>query len=621
MITTDEILSKCSEIASMAKPFMREGKIERNKQGKLPEYYKGYNRFVSDYHAILNHSEKGRFPMSLFKERSPNETDREFEYRKRNYKQKTLPIYQDFHNTIQRAFNDANWKITYTEDNSESVDKIGYKKYVTKKIPIYGSLEGFMRNVLTGLKIKDANGVVGVRPYKYPMKEVETETGVDLRFDDTEVLDPTPFYYSVEQNVCFKDDEYFFILLDKRSMVRYGKTKKPYGLIFEVWDNNAIYTVTQVGKYVDMTFEITMEYIHNLDRVPMWRLMGTEILMDNKLFFQSPFLYAVDCLDLVLLNSSNLQMAMYNTAYPYRIMLGQKCEFIDPDGHECNQGVVENLKDQTSYKCPSCNGTGVKSRLNVMGSMIIDPDETENISVTDAMTFVQPSTENLEFLANQIREDENRARNILHIHLSNSEVHTQPNETATGQAIDQKAMYAFIAPQSDQIFSLYERIGIAIGEMRYGTKFKPFDLNYPKSFDFLTESDYLRMINEAIESGLPPFVVHSIIYKYLSVLFYQEEQAAKAFELITKADRLVTLTNEEINIKLSRRTIEKWEEVLHTSAINFVEDLIMEDPDFLDQEIEVQVEKLQAKAKEKADALPDTQIESPFSRLSQEIGG
>jgi hypothetical protein len=112
------------------------------------------------------------------------------------------------------------------------------------------------------------------------------------------------------------------------------------------------------------------------------------------------------------------------------------------------------------------------------------------------------------------------------------------------------------------------------------------------------ESDYMAQINEAIISKQPPFVIQSIIYKYLQTLFYPDVQGQKVFNLISQTDRLLTMTLDEINMKLAKGIVDKWEVVLHDSAINFVNALMMENENFFEQDFQVQMEQLIAKAKE-----------------------
>jgi hypothetical protein len=132
--------------------------------------------------------------------------------------------------------------------------------------------------------------------------------------------------------------------------------------------------------------------------------------------------------------------------------------------------------------------------------------------------------------------------------------------------------------------------------MRYGQDFKKPKFTYPTTFDFVTESDIIAQLKAAVDGGLPPFVIYSIIYRYLQTLYFNDQTTASIFNLIVRADRLLTLSNEAIALKMARGVVHDWEDILHTSAINFVNELIDENPKFLEQDLVKQKEQLIAKA-------------------------
>jgi len=121
---------------------------------------------------VAIHAVKGIFPDKLFSSRSPNETQQETTYIKENYKQLTLPVFVDYISTIGRAMGDGNWSIDYKEDSTEykTANKT-FESYVTKELPIYGSLEAFVKFILPSIKTIDANGFLAIRP-----KEIDYTT-------------------------------------------------------------------------------------------------------------------------------------------------------------------------------------------------------------------------------------------------------------------------------------------------------------------------------------------------------------------------------------------------------------------------------------------------------------
>ncbi|MGB3075024.1 MAG: hypothetical protein WBB36_06870 [Chitinophagales bacterium] len=147
--------------------------------------------------------------------------------------------------------------------------------------------------------------------------------------------------------------------------------------------------------------------------------------------------------------------------------------------------------------------------------------------------------------------------------------------TATESILDVKAQYAAVKMFSDQAFSIYDFLLNAIGVQRYGTSFKKPTLIYPTSFDFNTEADYLNQITAATLANVPPPVIGKLIQKYLETIYYNQKKTAKIYDLISVTDRLFTLKQDDILMKINKNLVEPWEVILHDSALQFVEQLQM----------------------------------------------
>lgn len=568
---------------------------ERQKKKTDPVYYPAYP-VITDYaERIAVHAEIGKFPDKLFAKRSPNQEEKEWNYVKENYKQVTLPVFVDYISTITRPFHDANWNIDYVEDEAK-YNEFTFQEYVSTGIKHYGSLENFVKFIVSQRKAVDANGIIAIKPHKLFIKE----EGENIIIDPDILNEPVPVYYSSKKIVAYKQDEFAIVMLDEKSEVNYGGDKKKIGYKFEVYDDENIYVIEQVGKFIDYTFDITLYFNHGWKRVPVIKLMGVPQVSEEGIIWQSPFLYVTDILDLITLNHSNMQLSINNCVYPYRVMIGDVCEWKDKDGNVCCDGQIP-LDNNKFYACPSCNGAGLKSRISPLGTMLLKPktrlEDGDSTFTQKPLEYISPDVTTLKFLEDKIAKDELKARSILHLQTSNSVIKGTENLTATGMTLDMKALYAFVKTISDQTFYIWEFISDAIGYMRYGEDFKKPKFTYPTTFDFVTEADIIAQLKAAVEGGLPPFVIYSIIYRYLQTLYFNDDVTAKIFNLIVRTDRLLTLSNEAIALKMARGTVHDWEEILHTSAINFVNELIDENPKFLEQEITAQKEQLITKAK------------------------
>lgn len=570
---------------------------ERKKEVPAPVFYPSYPTIVDYAERIAIHAEIGKFPTKLFAERSPNQEKKEWEYVKKNYKQVTLPVFVDYMSTIARPFHDANWEIKYEEDNAKFKDH-PYQKYVEEEIAHYGSVENFVKFIVSQRKAVDANGVIAIKPHTL---HTVLNSKDELVIDPDKLTEPIPFYYASKNIFAWNESVYALIALEEKTRVTYqNKPNVLKGWKFEFYDNENIWVIEQVGDFKDFTFTFTLFFNHNMGKVPVIKLMGVPQVTAHDIIWQSPFLYTTDILDLVTLNSSNLQLSINTCVYPYRVMIGDVCEWKDRDGNVCCDGQVTS-KENITAECPGCKGAGLKSRISPLGSMLLKPktrlEDGDSTFTQEPLKYVSPEVTTLTFLEEKIAKDEAKARAILHLQTSNSTVKGTENLTATGMAIDVKALFAFVKTVSDQTFMIWEFIDDAIGVMRYGTDFKPPVFTFPTTFDFVSEADIIAQLKAAVDGGLPPFVIHSIIFRYLQTLYFSEKKTADIFSLIVQSDRLLTLSNEDIALKMARGTVHDWEEILHTSAINFVNELIAEEPKFLELPMEKQKEKLIEKAK------------------------
>jgi len=584
-------------------------------KGKEVEYYPGYSIAKEWRDRIIIHSESNGFPEHLFRYRSPNMEMKEFEYIRRNFKRVTLPVFTDYLSTIGRATIDSNWSITFQEDDADIKEsELTLQEYLDEI-----ELENYWKEIIPSIKTKDANGIIAIKSnFEYLLDETGQPIFDDegeIVFDNTKLPAPYPFYYPCDQVLAFVRDKYTLVLTDERSEVMFGNRKEKTGHVFEYYDRNEIWRIVQVGNKIDYKFEWQLLDRHNWGRVPVMQLLGIPNIIENRIVYQSPFLFATDILDLVLLNSSNLQVSINSCVYPYRVMVGYPCDFENDNGR-CDDGQLREMgSGNVIGGCPSCGGSGLKDRMSPSGTLLLNPKDPKTGESTmgagqNHLYYVSPETTTLSFLENKIAGDENKARRIIFLQNSNSNVKGTEGDTALGKAIDEKNKYSFIKGVSEQLFEILEFMIDAIGWQRYGDKYKRPSIVEPVTFDFKTAESYMIELSEAIKNGLPPYVIHLIIYKFVQTYFYSDSQGEQAFKLILATDRIVTLSQEAINTGLSNGTIEKWESILHDSCITFINELLQENLDFFLQEMAIQQEQLESKARLRAEQIVKSEADT-----------
>lgn len=601
MLTPEDVLEKVKRVVKIRRPF------DSNlgaKKTLIPEYYPNYGLMVEYYERIKVHAEERGFPHRLFASRYPNQTNEEFKYQKDNFKRKTHPVFVEYINTVGRAFIEQNFSIQYNGDATMFEDSgLTLENYLTEEFPIYGSILNWGKNALPSIKATDANGVIAVKPKEIPLTVIDDEVVQDR----TKLIEPAVFYYNIRQLVGWEPDEFAIIELSKKSPVMFSKRTELKGFIYEVYDDTNIWHVVQVGKFTDHTFEVHLFFAHEWDKVPVIKNLGIISLDEfNRIIYSSPFMFATPDLDQVLLDSSNLQISKAKDVFPIRVMPGDRCDFEDGDRNSCRNGRitirgVDGAQD-VSRTCPDCNGSGMKNRISIMGTLLTSPPDREGKGdIPNPISFVSPDITTLEFLRKEIKEGLRDAMQMLHLTSAKGFATGGNDVSATQKLLDAKNLGSFVMPISNQTWQILEFSIRAIGWMRYKDDFIPPTITPPKEFDFKTTSDYLEEIRILVEAGAPPFLVHEVLTRLLNSMFHSDIKAAKSSRVIIAADRLLTLSQEDIRLAIGGGGAQKWQGILHNSAPSLLAALIRENNDFLDQDLQVQIDALEQSAKDIAD--------------------
>lgn len=564
-----------------------------SRKKEMIEYYPGYLRNAKQAEQARVHAD-AYFPANLFRKIAPNQSDDDFEYLKSTYQCETNDVFLDFSNTVKRGL--INGAIEWPK--SESDEKNDLKEFIKTEVPQFNSLYEFVKS-MADQKLVDANAVLGIH---FKPRSIDEDGNIEGG------ILPYPTIYGCQRVVHIGDDGEFIVERYEKSMVVNGNDKTLDGYRYLGFSKEAYFYANQYGVRNEFKFEFD-EYPHELGFNPAMRLMGTPMIIGDKLHFKSPFSNAVPKLNLAVLDSANLLVIKRKVTYPTRAFVAQKCRN-QKNGSPCIEGVI-NWKDgdrSHSETCGSCKGTGMVGIFGPNSEIHInneDNPEGGQLKASDAMAYISPSVDIPKFLREEIDRFINSAKEVLHL---KAEPRTQGNITATEKNIDLKSTEAFIKPISDQIWHLYafmiETIGILLlGKDAYETV-KPTIIP-AKEFDIITTDDYIIQLAEAKKNGLPSFVISSIIYNMMMSMNYGDTEGMKIFELIQASDRFWTASPDQVALALSRNTAQRWEVVLHDSALPIVIEAIetyrprQGAPRFFDLEMGDQIQIIQDLAKSK----------------------
>ncbi len=595
MLTDEQINRIVSDFAEKARSWYVDGTFReygRNGTGarrntKWPEFWPGYNKAVRQRDELRVHIESGSFPAHLIHDRSPNQTQAEFDYVRNNFKQVTIPHYVDFENMIIGALHQSNWTFEFGPAAGEDTDLFSFKTYINTRIDQFDSLSDWMKHILPKIKTLDPMGVVCVMPKKVAAVEGTTDDGeVAMVIDPDVLIDPQPIYFPVEQVVGKEDGRWYLLVTNERSVVSKAGKDVREGMVLWLVDDMNCWRVEQYGKAHDLSFQVSLHFAHGCGYVPAEPLKGRPVIENGAVMYESYYLPAKDLFDLVLLDSMNLFMIKSNSVYPMRVMLGHECDYQDISaGQHCIGGTLHRQGDEglmAMGKCPSCKGTGVAARLGPAGVLFVKEQSAreggQQVKVQDAMTFVEPTATTPTILREEIRSNTAEGRRMLHLH-SDISISGGSAETATQVGVGVKARANFIAPIASQIFATIDFVAKTIAIERYGTAEEYYTIIPATQYDLRTEADYLALLGEAMQKGLPPAAIEEVLRGYFNIRYASDPYMQEAMSVIVQADRLVAANWQQIAAMQGKGEVKAWEVALHQQALGLY-DRLMQDPAF-----------------------------------------
>ena len=541
-------------------------------RSSMPKRHKFYGDTVKHMKEMGVHM-TGDNPKKLLDIKRPNEEKEAKEYRLEVYKPKTKAAGNKAATTINRIYNERLYSIEYKPEPTTLIkQEDGLRDYLTKEMPLYVSLMNFIKTVFTKMHLKDANGAIGVMP--------------NSLVEDTEFTDPIPIFYTSEELVDFKDNEYF-VFLDKDGM----------GSKVTIYDTEFVRIFERDKEGAN--FKMTIEERHDFGIVPAFRVRGVVIETEKPQWFESFIAGVLPHWDDAVCMFSDLQAVIVNHLYP------DKWEFtVGCINHGCRNGKVnvENAAgDNTEIDCTVCHGSG---RVSTKGPFNIYQVNRDAI-VPDAPLPTPPfgygekelgSTELLEKLAEKEIDKGFAAINM--------EVVNQVPEVQSGVAkvIDRQDLDSFLDVYSSHIFNyILPNIISLIILWRYGKILTDAQmLEYfpaikePTTFDIFSISLLTQELEQLKAAGVSGSFVTGIQKDIIEKRFTDEQ--TKAFhKTIIDVDPLAHMSNDDI--LASGRVIGIEDMTMHAFAKDLIETAMTTDDNFLSKPLNEKKEIIRALAK------------------------
>ena len=543
------------------------------------------------------------FPDRMFKQKAPNETDAEFEYRKKTYRNNTKQDWNRAVGLLNRLWNEQNWSLKFNDDEALYSNN-SMPSYIYKDYPRGGNFIEWFKTTATKAKANLFNGVIAVKP---ELVYIVGEDGEYIIKDDNYVVDdtvlpePVAYVYTPEQVLDFQDEKFALILLTEKSPVKLARNsnqEKMEGLVMDFYDDVYIYRIKQFGVKSDYTFETTVYFQHNLGYLPVDKIKGIPLGRDDNNGYQlykSLFYDAIDLLDTALYDFSTLQCSKVAHAFL------ERWEYVD----ECSAGCSDYLRDGVyrlpdgdDYKvCQSCNGKGTSSKKGVFNTFQIR-SKGLTVSGDDAISpppagYIDKDPSILEFLKREIQDTIDKAFVMANIPISG-----QANgNSATEAKIDRDELIVALMMEATQLFHMLNNTLYYIGGMRYGSSYKGHVITKPTDLSIMTAYDLTQEIKEADKQ--PSIIKAQLQREYVNARFSGD--TAEMQELITVveyADALLYMSDESIRTNLLAGTLAKWQVILHNSIVSFIKQKTTETPNYLEGDLATIKTDLESMAKQ-----------------------
>lgn len=560
---------------------------------KKEPYFSTAHKFISQLRERVSyHADYDIFPEKLIASAAPNESDAEFKYRKANYKQKTKPVWDKALSATYRIFNEQNYKIDWKEQD--------YKDYFTYLYPVYGDYVQFYKDVVHKMKFADPNAVLAVKPQYIPGEVKDNE----FIPDQSKQVEPIAELFIADCVFEYIEGEYCLLKTQRKSEITVAGKTKNEGLIFELYDRNNIYILTQTGDQKDWSFTVSLYYEHNWQSLPAWKLKGHLQYDAKETLYYSYFMGAIADLDEALFLNSTLFGATNRVAFPTRWFYEDTCSSCSGHGYTIDYTSGSDAK----IPCQLCGATGKKMTWTWGKDIVIpmpdnltDPDTAQ--LPTPPAGVIDPSVASLTFLNDKVKALLDSAFIPLNI-----ETASKPNgQTATEVAIDRDEFFSFLIQISKEEFYLLTQSIDAQAFMRYGEGYEQnrIAISAPTEFELRNSEERIIEIQTAKTAGMPQAYIDKLVIEDVSQRFDADTEIQRVIELGIYCDGLQGLSDGIITNMVNRGLIDRWKETLHYYKFNYLYSFVSADENYLQKTNDEIKTDLEAKAK--ADTLVPSQ--------------
>lgn len=529
-------------------------------------FHKAYNETCKQANELRIHAD-GIYPQQLIEERRPSESKAVKDYRQKIWKPITKPVFSRILNSLNKIRRSSDWSVRFDTSKFPASIREGERlnDYCENNFPYFQSITNWCFNVLLRAYLIDANSYIALIPTREPVVAED-------------YILPFAYIFNSEQVIDVVDGDYIVLLSTDK--VQYGDASaKAWGEVYYIITTQTIQRFEQIKS--DRTMKLAWEYNHGLGELPAFKVKGEfKKSLDGTFIFDSRISSIIPRLDEALREYSDLQAEVVQHIH------SDKWEFVTDDCPKCKgkgtintAGIISEL-----IQCPSCNGSGGKSRGPYTTLQVKAPMAGEVPLPTPPMGYVQKEISIVDIQDKRI--DKHIYAALASINMQFLE-DTPLNESGVAKEVDRDELNNFVHCIAEDLVANIDKTIYFINELRYSTIIQDKEqrkswlpvIYVPEKFDILSSTYLEQELQNAKNNKLNPIIVNAIELDYANKKFNADLQVKEKVHLMLSLDPLAGVSEDDKMTRLSNNGINQTTYIISCNIQEFIAKAIEEKGD------------------------------------------
>lgn len=383
---------------------------------------------------------------------------------------------------------------------------------------------------------------------------------------------------------------FYFLPISHVRHVKIGENMKVEYIAFEdVQDPDILHVFDDLFyrsyRQKDGNFILLVENAHDLGYTPARSFWSVPFNSKRKIQKRAPISNALSRLDWLLAEYTFSKHEELYAGFPVDIMYEQKCEYVDDDGNNCENGYVNYIVDnaffddenrtpvEKRYACPQCNSN--KPVLGP-GTLLTAPsmEDNQDADLIQGLNRVSADVQSLDWIMKRIDNMEK----TLTINMIG---HTQEQSR---EAMNELQVMGNVESRETVIMEIKRNFEKAetfvvktIASLRYGQAYLGSKIFYGEKFFFHGLDSIRDSIKLSKEVGLPNFEIAKQQKQLLDTKYQNNHEALAKIEILTQLEPYQGYTLQEL---LDLNSAFRLDEVKVTIKANFQEYILRFENEF-----------------------------------------